>query len=1153
MALVVTIGGVARTGVMQRGSLRIEHNASGFVSVCSLVLVDEAADIAITEEDAITVVDGATTFFSGRVVSIDYKTFTTQSRNIVLVCQDLNAQLGEVVIDEEEVFTAEDDAVIIDTLFDDYLPAVDSETHVDTIQDPMTITVGPCTIRQALSQICTRSGGYFYVDFSNALHYFDVDEGIGIAWWLSDDPDQADSFSYFNTPTKTLRATTRLDGVFVLGDGVSGWRGTHGVGDRTAIVRDNRITTATGVNERGDAILNKYNAAQVVYNVSTYKAGLYAGVDVRFICALYGVDDTFTVRKLVVKWDVSWTAIYEAELGAPVNPSLTGERIWIDQIDENAGPVTAPRLPTSSKGWSHDIVFTADDFDTIGWGGGDINLADGTVYTIDPGGTGNMAADTVYFIYLDLDTSETEIYKTDTSATAIGPRKLLVATAHAVPDIDTNKAVFYTFGGSGIGVYVEADNIAANAITANELAANAVEVGHITAGAVETDKLDALAVTTAKLAAGAVTATKIDIGGMGDMIYNAADGLLLLGPHSEMSATEWYSLRKQLATLSGAFHQEAGYWQGTKGLVIEAATTNLITNPSIETATTGWAASLGDETITRDGAYSVYGDYALKVVINTGNSRSAGTIRNVTGETAINTEYTFSVWLRGDPGENLCLWMFDAGGGNQYSGDITLTNTWTRHTFTATYGAGGARYVGILAGVAEDDVFTFYADGAQLEAKAYATSYCDGTLGTGYAWVGAVHASTSTRTVTTTNIDNDDIKFKTTNGYAGTVLVWAYKWDWHDWDNTGVNEGVFGVDVDADNRLQIYCVTASANVMFQWEGQTNDDGWTTSAATWVGWKQLGIAWDFTGGKTDIHYILDGQIVHSVDDATPFGSSPADNFHIGASRAGGDPFNGVIAEVAGFDRALTADELAMLYVMNRPIVDAGALDKPGIYILDGKFKIASSTTGNRIEITADRIAGYASGDASPQFYLQASDGKAYAGDGAVMLDENGIQITCGVGTSNRINWASGGTIWAYLWGTHVGANTTVQLYAVPDTGGASEIELHTWDPGLADRAALILQSGGVAGIFAVVLNANNMIYTSNVGTNIYEDLRVEKGLHVGSVAVAPTDNDIKCDGTIESAAGVTWDLGGINMASPSPDRTIEVWLDGSKYLVACEPG
>jgi hypothetical protein len=52
-------------------------------------------------------------------------------------------------------------------------------------------------------------------------------------------------------------------------------------------------------------------------------------------------------------------------------------------------------------------------------------------------------------------------------------------------------------------------------------------------------------------------------------------------------------------------------------------------------------------------------------------------------------------------------------------------------------------------------------------------------------------------------------------------------------------------------------------------------------------------------------------------------------------------------------------------------------------------IQSAASGTRISITAAEIAGY--NGATKQFYLSASDGKAYAGAGAVTLDSSGITI------------------------------------------------------------------------------------------------------------------------------------------------------------------
>lgn len=54
-----------------------------------------------------------------------------------------------------------------------------------------------------------------------------------------------------------------------------------------------------------------------------------------------------------------------------------------------------------------------------------------------------------------------------------------------------------------------------------------------------------------------------------------------------------------------------------------------------------------------------------------------------------------------------------------------------------------------------------------------------------------------------------------------------------------------------------------------------------------------------------------------------------------------------------------------------------------------IEIVSSSSSTRIKITSAEIAGYQYG--SKQFYLQAADGKAYAGGGAVILDASGIIV------------------------------------------------------------------------------------------------------------------------------------------------------------------
>jgi hypothetical protein len=88
---------------------------------------------------------------------------------------------------------------------------------------------------------------------------------------------------------------------------------------------------------------------------------------------------------------------------------------------------------------------------------------------------------------------------------------------------------------------------------------------------------------------------------------------------------------------------------------------------------------------------------------------------------------------------------------------------WWRLSYSSTSSASSNSY-GLWVAPGK----TVYVDGVQLEALAYATTYADGTLGTGYAWTGTANNSTSTRT-------GGSLAYSTTSNIlptAGTVSFW---------------------------------------------------------------------------------------------------------------------------------------------------------------------------------------------------------------------------------------------------------------------------------------------------------------------------------------------------------------------------------------------
>lgn len=174
--------------------------------------------------------------------------------------------------------------------------------------------------------------------------------------------------------------------------------------------------------------------------------------------------------------------------------------------------ILASKLSVGGKSWTHNLVFSSTDLNTVAWASGTITMADGSTYAIDAGNTGNMAA--ASFIYLDVDVSETVLQVTTTAATAVGDNKILLAFAQN----STAQAIFQVFGGKGglkiPGTDIETgsitkDQIKANTITANEIAADTITAAQIAANTITASEIAANTITAAKIAAGTITATEL--------------------------------------------------------------------------------------------------------------------------------------------------------------------------------------------------------------------------------------------------------------------------------------------------------------------------------------------------------------------------------------------------------------------------------------------------------------------------------------------------------------------------------------------------------------------------------------------------------------------------------------------------------------------
>ncbi len=115
--------------------------------------------------------------------------------------------------------------------------------------------------------------------------------------------------------------------------------------------------------------------------------------------------------------------------------SITG--VPISSIPNNSS------TDISLLNFTHDLVFTETDFNTVAWASGTITMSNGRTFSITGSNTGNMAART--YIYLDTGVSSTALQTTTTASTAMGANKILIAVAQN----GSGQPTWQVYGGIG--------------------------------------------------------------------------------------------------------------------------------------------------------------------------------------------------------------------------------------------------------------------------------------------------------------------------------------------------------------------------------------------------------------------------------------------------------------------------------------------------------------------------------------------------------------------------------------------------------------------------------------------------------------------------------------------------------------------------------
>jgi len=177
------------------------------------------------------------------------------------------------------------------------------------------------------------------------------------------------------------------------------------------------------------------------------------------------------------------------------------------------------------------------------------------------------------------------------------------------------------------------------------------------------------------------------------------------------------------------------------------AVTNIIENPSFEVNITDAITNFQDGTgaaWVREANAGAFGSYVLKITAGTALS---GIYYSKTVTVTPGDSYTASVtgWcsIIGKAGIRIWNTVSAVAFSTSYN---QKASTWERITCTYTNTSSANKTIRVeLINIAVDSTLVTYFDGAQLEKTSYPTAYCDGTLGTGYAWTGTAHNSESTR------------------------------------------------------------------------------------------------------------------------------------------------------------------------------------------------------------------------------------------------------------------------------------------------------------------------------------------------------------------------------------------------------------------------
>ncbi|EDK72406.1 carbohydrate-binding CenC domain protein, partial [candidate division TM7 genomosp. GTL1] len=187
---------------------------------------------------------------------------------------------------------------------------------------------------------------------------------------------------------------------------------------------------------------------------------------------------------------------------------------------------------------------------------------------------------------------------------------------------------------------------------------------------------------------------------------------------------------KTTTNSASAFQIQGSSSEAIFGVDTTGNSSNLVTNPSFETNTSGWSARAGC-TLSRVTTPVLYGGGAGKCT----NTATAGAGTNYNLTLSSSTQYTVSFYAKAAGTFSTFSYGYAQDGSDEAISGLSRTaqtvnsTGWTRYTLTFTTGTvSGTPY--FFFKQTDSSAHDFYIDGVQVEAGSSASAYVDGRLTT---------------------------------------------------------------------------------------------------------------------------------------------------------------------------------------------------------------------------------------------------------------------------------------------------------------------------------------------------------------------------------------------------------------------------------------